>query len=48
MLQRVCCGVVRGKFCIEIADDSDADGITHASIVLDEPHRLCHPLDRMH
>ncbi len=35
MLQRLGRGVVGTKFSIEIAEDSDANGITHGSIVLE-------------
>jgi hypothetical protein len=36
VLQGVSSGMVRAKFGIEVAQDSDADRVAHASIVLDE------------
>jgi hypothetical protein len=35
VLQRFIGGVMRAKFTVEIAEDSDADGVAHGLIVLE-------------
>lgn len=47
MLQRVRGGVMGAEFGIKVAEDSDANGITHPSIVLDEQYSSSTQLDHM-